>query len=199
MSLAIPHQFRKRESPISSTKVNENNAVIVSYINSLEDGLTSNIYSLIPQGTRMVFYQAAAPAGWTLVTGIDDKFLRIVSGGGGATGGAMAASTNLDHLHTTGDFTITLSQLPSHTHKILATHNASSGWGSEIYGDAASIGVSGARAGTGGSAYYASNPGGSGSASIEATGSGGTHNHGNTGSTAIGIFAHADVIVASKD
>lgn len=111
----------------------------------------------------------------------------------------MAASTDLAHTHTTGNFTLTSAEIPSHTHRLLAGQNASSGWGSEEYGDGASIGASGARAGTGGSAYYASTPGGSGSASIEATGSGGAHNHGTTGSTAIGVFAYADIIIASKD
>lgn len=49
MSLSIPHQFRKKESPISSTKVNENNAVIVSYINGLETSVTDG--SAITDGT----------------------------------------------------------------------------------------------------------------------------------------------------
>lgn len=159
-----------------------------------------DVGALIPAGTKMVFYQASAPVGWTAVA-LNDKFLRVVTTGGtgGSTGGTMAASTDLAHTHTTGNFTLTSAEIPSHTHRLLAGHNASSGWGAEQYGDGASIGVSGARAGTGGSAYYASTPGGSGSASIEATGSGGAHNHGTSGSTAIGVFAYADIIICQKD
>jgi len=159
-----------------------------------------DIGTVIPSGTKMVFYQASAPTGWTAVA-VNDKFLRVVTSGGtgGSTGGTMAASTDLAHTHTTGNFTLTSAEIPSHTHRLLAGQNAISGWGAEEYGDGASIGVSGARAGTGGSAYYASTPGGSGSASIEATGSGGAHNHGTSGSTAIGVFAYADIIIASKD
>lgn len=159
-----------------------------------------DIGTVIPSGTKMVFYQASAPTGWTAVA-VNDKFLRVVTSGGtgGSTGGTMAASTDLAHTHTTGNFTLTSAEIPSHTHRLLAGQNASSGWGAEEYGDGTSICVSGARAGTGGSAYYASTPGGSGSASIEATGSGGAHNHGTSGSTAIGVFAYADIIIASKD
>jgi microcystin-dependent protein len=159
-----------------------------------------DVGTLIPSGTAMVFYQASAPTGWTAVA-VNDKFLRVVTSGGtgGSTGGTMAASTDLAHTHTTGNFTLTSAEIPSHTHRLLATQNASSGWGSEQYGSGASIGASGARAGTGGSAYYASTPGGSGSASIEATGSGGAHNHGTSGSTAIGVFAYADIIICQKD
>lgn len=159
-----------------------------------------DVATVIPSGTKMVFYQASAPVGWTAVA-INDKFLRVVTSGGtgGSTGGTMAASTDLAHTHTTGNFTLTSAEIPSHTHRLLAGQNASSGWGSEEYGDGASIGASGARAGTGGSAYYASTPGGSGSASIEATGSGGAHNHGTSGSTAIGVFAYADIIICQKD
>lgn len=159
-----------------------------------------DIGTVIPSGTKMVFYQASAPTGWTAVA-VNDKFLRVVTSGGtgGSTGGTMAASTDLAHTHTTGNFTLTSAEIPSHTHRLLAGQNASSGWGSEEYGDGASIGASGARAGTGGSAYYASTPGGSGSASIEATGSGGAHNHGTSGSTAIGVFAYADIIICQKD
>jgi len=162
-----------------------------------------DVGTLIPSGTRMVFYQASAPVGWTAVA-LNDKFLRVVTAGGtgGSTGGTIAASMPLTHTHTTGNFTLTSAEMPSHTHRILGTHNASSGWGAEEYGSGSATGVAGARNGSGGSGYYASTPGGSGSASIEATGSGNSHNHGTTGSSLIdasSVYACADVIVASKD
>lgn len=44
----------------------------------------------IPSGTTMLFYQAAAPTGWTKVTTHNDKSLRVVSGTGGGSGGSTA-------------------------------------------------------------------------------------------------------------
>lgn len=59
-----------------------------------------DIGTMIPAGTVMVFYQAAAPTGWTAVA-VNDKFLRVVTAGGtgGTTGGTVAASTSLVHTH----------------------------------------------------------------------------------------------------
>lgn len=51
----------------------------------------------IPAGTVMVFFQAAAPAGWTQVTTQTDKALRVVSGSGGGSGGTVAMSAGHDH------------------------------------------------------------------------------------------------------
>lgn len=44
----------------------------------------------IPSGTTMLFYQAAAPTGWTKQTTHNDKSLRVVSGTGGGSGGSTA-------------------------------------------------------------------------------------------------------------
>lgn len=46
-------------------------------------------------GTRIVFFQAAAPTGWTKVTGADvnNAALRLVQGNGGGTGGSIPFST----------------------------------------------------------------------------------------------------------
>ncbi len=46
----------------------------------------------IPSGTVMLFFQAAAPTGWTQVTSQNDKLLRVVSGTGGGSGGAWGIS-----------------------------------------------------------------------------------------------------------
>ena len=40
-------------------------------------------YSVLDQNTVGVFYQAAAPTGWTQVTAHNDKALRLVNGAGG--------------------------------------------------------------------------------------------------------------------
>jgi len=43
--------------------------------------------NLIPVGSKMLFYQASAPAGWTKITTDNNKTLRVVSGAGGGSGG----------------------------------------------------------------------------------------------------------------
>lgn len=48
-------------------------------------GLTAG--PLIPSGTKMLFVQAAVPAGWTIDATHDDKVLRINDTEGGGTGG----------------------------------------------------------------------------------------------------------------
>lgn len=66
------------------------------------------IGTVIPAGTKMVFFQAAVPTGWTQVTNYNDYALRVVSGTGGGTGGAAAFSGLGTHTHTG----------PSHDHEI---------------------------------------------------------------------------------
>jgi len=77
----------------------------------------------IPSGTKMLFYQAAAPTGWTQYTSLDDKMLRVVQGAGAGTGGSwtvsgLSSSTVSNHSHSVG----------SHTHGpgTLATQTISS-------------------------------------------------------------------------
>jgi hypothetical protein len=48
--------------------------------------------SVVPSGTVMLFWQSAAPVGWTQVTTQNDKALRVVSGTGGVSGGTNAFS-----------------------------------------------------------------------------------------------------------
>lgn len=62
----------------------------------------------VDAGTVMLFYQAAAPTGWTKSTAHNDKALRVVSGTGGGSGGTHALSSppSISHTHTG----------PSHTH-----------------------------------------------------------------------------------
>lgn len=56
-------------------------------------------YNKIPVGTVMVFFQAAAPTGWTQVVTQNDKALRVVSGAGGGTGGSHSIATPPTHSH----------------------------------------------------------------------------------------------------
>lgn len=76
-----------------------------------------DVATLIPSGTKMVFYQASAPTGWTAVA-VNDKFLRVVTAGGtgGTTGGsglAPSSTVTLAHSHTVNSHN---HGLGSHTH-----------------------------------------------------------------------------------
>jgi hypothetical protein len=62
-----------------------------------------------PSGTVMLFYQAAAPTGWTKLTTQNDKALRVVSGSGGVAGGTNAFSTVMAQ-SVVGNHTSTLAE-----------------------------------------------------------------------------------------
>ncbi|MFC1794371.1 hypothetical protein ACFL3Q_12380 [Planctomycetota bacterium] len=51
-----------------------------------------------PTGTVMIFFQAAAPSGWTKSASHNDKYLRVVSGSGGGSGGSSGCAGG--HSHT---------------------------------------------------------------------------------------------------
>lgn len=90
-------------------------AIIERYNGSSWD----SVATLIPSGTKMLFYQASPPTGWTGVD-INNLFLRVVSPGltGGSTGGSGLVPTDtivLAHSHTVSSHTHTG---PSHTHTI---------------------------------------------------------------------------------
>ena len=82
----------------------------------------------IPSGSVVLFYQSAAPTGWTQVTSLNDYSLRLVSGTGGTTGGTTAFSTvfanqtptitvNVSGL-SAGATTLSTTQMPSHSHSL---------------------------------------------------------------------------------
>lgn len=97
----------------------------------------NSFYWLYPAGTVKLFYQAAAPTGWTRVSTQNNKALRVVSGTGGGSGGTTnfttVLSTGSGNLSVTvnntfpiqvvpglgqnvGNTTLALSQLPDHVH-----------------------------------------------------------------------------------
>ena len=69
----------------------------------------------IPAGSIMLFWQAAAPVGWTKVTTHNDKALRVVSGAGGVAGGTNPFSTVMAQT-VTGNTTTTTAQTAGHFH-----------------------------------------------------------------------------------
>lgn len=88
------------------------------------DGTNSIKLDTFVPGTSMLFYQSAAPIGWTKQS-INDKALRVVSGSGGSTGGTTAFSTVFTERTPAGaisgetdSHTLTEAQIPSHTHTI---------------------------------------------------------------------------------
>ena len=154
-------------------------------------GLQSGVGVDIPSGSVMLFYQSAAPTGWTQVTSLNDYSLRLVSGTGGTTGGTTAFSTvfanqtptitvNVSGL-SAGATTLSTTQIPSHNHGI--PMNASSCGPASVGGGA---GISG---------YINTN----------STGGGGSHTHSISGSatgssTAVTLnVQYANIIICSKN
>jgi hypothetical protein len=145
----------------------------------------------IPAGSVMLFYQAAAPTGWTQVTSVNDVALRLVSGTGGTTGGTTAFSTvfanqtptisvNVSGL-SAGATTLNTTQIPSHSHSV----------GVYQCGDGSRV-----------SALRNSNPA---SDNTNAAGGGGSHTHSISGSatgssTAVTLnVQYANIIICSKN
>lgn len=148
----------------------------------------NSFYWIYPAGTRKIFFQASAPTGWTQVTTLNDRALRVVSGTGGGTGGSLSFTTVLSssagNLQTTvndtfpvgippgvasnvGNHTLSLTELPDHAHTSLFTPSGGSG--------ATPFSNAGGRLVFGSSATGTMN---------ESTG-GGAHNHPFSGSTTI--------------
>lgn len=69
-----------------------------------------------PTGTVMLFAQTTAPTGWTKSTAHNDKALRVVSGTAGS-GGSVAFTTAFAS-RSVDNHTLTVAQMPSHTHNI---------------------------------------------------------------------------------
>ena len=87
----------------------------------------------LPAGTNVLFYQAAAPTGWSQLTTVNDAAIRIVSGvGGGAAGGnnfsttfvaqAVSGSVSISSITgTVGGTALTTTQIPTHSHSASVT------------------------------------------------------------------------------
>ena len=67
-------------------------------------------------GVKMAFFQVSAPLGWTQDVANNDALLRVVSGGGGGTGGTGAISTGSSTI--SGSTAISIAQMPAHTHAL---------------------------------------------------------------------------------
>ena len=82
------------------------------------DGSIQTTASVIPSGTSMLFYQAAAPTGWTQNTSANDYALRVVSGSGGGGSGSIGMSTMFSGGYNVGDTALNVGQIPAHNHSV---------------------------------------------------------------------------------
>lgn len=117
---------------------------VTGNITSLQSSVAS-IQSAKPNmaiGTKTLFYQAAAPTGWTLDTAINDRLLRVSNTAGAATGGSWTITglASLGHA-------LTVDQIPSHTHAGVQTP-AGNGFGPPGGGN--NLGLAGSTSATGG-------------------------------------------------
>ena len=136
---------------------------------------TSAAAAAFDVGTRLGFQQTAAPTGWTKDTtaAINDSMLRLVTGT--ASSGGTTAFSTWSAVTSTGSFTLTTNEIPSHTHT--QTYSASSKSGSNYTG------------------YITGNGSvGNSSSSTTATGNGASHAHSLTRS-----LKYYDFIIASKN
>lgn len=99
-----------------------------------------------PAGTEMVFFQAAAPPGWTQNTTNTDHALRVVSGSGGGTGGTdnFSSPPSTSHTHTGGNHT---HAGPLHAHQWYETSGSSTSRTYNVVGGLINISGSGGAGG----------------------------------------------------
>lgn len=111
----------------------------------LDNTVLNSKYGIIPQNSVAVFYQASAPSGWSQVTTHNNKALRVVSGTGGGFGsggsngpGGQPFSTifptstrpisgTVNSAGSVGNTTLTVQQIPGHTHNAGSQVNVSPG------------------------------------------------------------------------
>jgi hypothetical protein len=107
-----------------------------------------------PSGTVMLFNQTAAPTGWTKdTTNNNNSAIRVVTGSV-STGGSDDFTTTFGTSKTTASHTLTLSEIPSHTHSGGASAAGSISGDS---GNAAAPGNTGAAGGGSGHSHNLSN------------------------------------------
>ena len=150
--------------------------------------------STFPSGTVMLFVQTSAPTGWTKnTTSHNNKALRVVTGTA-SSGGTVDFTTAFQSKSVTGTVsgtvgstTLTLAQIPAHTHTFEVTQTSTT-----------QVGGSNLRA------VNAANQGAGNSSGISSSaGSGGSHTHTWSGSfsgTSIDLAVkYVDAIIATKD
>lgn len=155
------------------------NFTITATTLTFPDGTTmTTAAQSIPSGTVTNFFQAAAPTEWTKQTTNTDAAIRIVSGTGGTTGGTVGFTTAFaaqTASGTTNAYTLSTSEIPSHTHTVIGQPAAGP---------------------------YGSNPQNTawlGTQNTGATGGGGGHSHSFTSSAINLAVKYLDNIMCSKN
>jgi len=158
-------------------------------------GDTLEVNLSAPPGTRLVFYQAAAPTGWTLDTTNNDYMLRVVSSNGGGKGGTQSPVTaNLDHVHATLGHALT----PAESIHLRDFQMKAAGSPLGTADGTVGLPTDGAYSDYGYTGEYGSDARGNMRMRIKATCN--AHSHGNTASTAVQFRPrYLNVIVATKD
>ena len=161
---------------------------------------------IIPAGSLMLFQQSSAPTGWTKATAHDNKALRVVTGSassGGSNTFAAAfnndqtvsgttSSTSVTITGSTAAHTLTISEMPAHTH---------TEGGTQEFGTTSSSSTGTRNTGnfSPGNQFETQSTGGGGSHSHDVgTLAGGSHTH--TFSDTFNLdVQYVDVIICSKD
>lgn len=155
-------------------------------VTSLEEGIKikSIIDIVYPVGAIYISYDSTNPgtlwpgttwqreAEGRCIIGLGTGYPTVGAVGGGSTIDLSHTHTSASHNHSTGNHTLTVSEIPSHTHSIKSG-----------YGD-----VDGTTYDSYRYQYWGHNNNGwkSGDLGTGSTGGGGAHNHGNTGNTTPG-------------
>ena len=110
--IASPTFTGAPKAPTTLGSDNSTNIATTAFVQNLITAIGAGF----PTGTVMLFYQAAAPIGWTQVTSQNDKALRVVSNTttGGTAGGTNPFSTVWAQT-ATGNHTLITSELPAHS------------------------------------------------------------------------------------
>ena len=86
---------------------------------STVEGARTNLdVAQIPSGTRMFFYQASAPTGWTIVSGLGDRLLAVGTYNSASSGNTSGSWQQTGH-------SLTSSELASHNHSATTNNDGS--------------------------------------------------------------------------
>lgn len=98
----------------------------------------------IPVGSKTIWYNAAAPTGWTAVALNDYAISVVTAGGGGAISGTIPYSTLFARTDT-DNYTLLIADIPPHTHTALGSSQNNYGIGATaaLRGDATTTGTTG--------------------------------------------------------
>lgn len=116
-----------KDNAITTTKIADNAVTAAKLADT----------AVFASGTKMLFQQTSAPTGWTKDTSHNDKALRITSGTV-STGGSVAFETAFASQTPAGSIsnsvsgstashTLSVSEIPSHTHTISGTYTRDDG------------------------------------------------------------------------